>query len=394
MQRYWIVVLVLGLWVGIGSAQGDKTETLLMGGGHVITVPVEWQFSHDTGNGFFWETNDSIIRIRHYDLFSQASFEISDLNGLLDLLVVIAFGEPEIDESAIKPLDFGAYTGIEYAYEASSEGEGFTRLIQAYMADNGFFYAGYIRPISGYDLNQEDVLAMQTALMTITVQDSYRMHEGTQYQIPDGWQLTGDYNGVYGLSSVSNGELDIELTLWTGFGAVLGFDQFGAVLTYFSDGYTFVGFPDMINDEDLHPVWYAGIEGVRYTQYSGIPNDRGTFSRMLMQFNLQNNSIIVVSVSSLYADSNLDPIGDILNTLVAGTDVVCGLYAEAGTPIYTHPSTDAEIVRTTDEEDLIAMARQQNDALIWFEVAGGYVNTDDVDHDYNSCLPLPLIVTN
>lgn len=390
MRRLALLICIVLVQAGMGFTQNDDTQTIPLGGAFTITVPDNWEETQNSGNGYYWDTEDSMIRIRLYDLQDKTEFAIPDLDALLDVLAIGVFGAREIDEDAIESMEFGDYEGIAYEFEEISAGVRYMRQIQGYVADNDFIFGGYIRPKTGLELNEDDVNAMQEALGTIALQDTYIMHEGTQYDIVDGWDLTSDHNGNFVISNVNNGELDLEIALWPGYGAMAGFEDIGGLLNYYYTREAFYGFNPPYDSSKLEPVRVAGFDAISYVQNPDRVNDRGTYSRAIIELILPNNGVITVIVASNSPDADIEDMYDVLDTIVPGTKLVCGLFAEPGIRIRSEPTTNSELVRTTEQETLIAVSQLKDSAgYTWFDVTEGYVRSDVIFHEQKACQPIP-----
>jgi hypothetical protein len=92
----------------------DDTETVALSGAFDITIPSNWKFDSQNGVGYFWKTDDSLIRVRTYSPYAQVVFEVENMNDLLEFLVVDAFESREFNIDQIETVAFGEYEGLSY----------------------------------------------------------------------------------------------------------------------------------------------------------------------------------------------------------------------------------------------------------------------------------------
>jgi hypothetical protein len=388
-MRFTVIVLLALLLLVPVAAQDDLVE-IPLGGAYAITIPEDWEETENSGNGYYWETDSSIIRIRQYGPVDQIEFGIDGLEGLLELLAIDIFGARSVDTDAIQAIDFGDYEGVNYTFEEVSEGNRYMRTILAYISDDNFIITGYIRPLSGHDLNEDDVNSMKAALETVVQQDTYIMHEGTQFDIIEGWELTRDYNGDFVITDLTNGTLHIAINLWPGYGAMVGFDEPGGLLAYaFTNGDTFDDYGSFDRSK-MGTTRVAGFDAILYTHNADRLNARGTYPRSVIELILPNNGVLTAAISSATPDEPIDAVYEVLDIIQPGTQLVCALFADPGIRIRAAASTDSELVRQTEDETLIAVSKTVDSAgNTWFDITEGWVRSDVIYHEQAACAPIP-----
>jgi hypothetical protein len=102
-MRFTVFVL-LALLLLVPVAAQDNMVEIPLSGAYAITIPEDWEETENSGNGYYWETDSSIIRIRQYGPVDQIEFGIDGLEGLLELLAIEIFGARSVDTDAIQTM--------------------------------------------------------------------------------------------------------------------------------------------------------------------------------------------------------------------------------------------------------------------------------------------------
>jgi hypothetical protein len=354
-----------------------------------VTVPEAWDVKQITGEGYYWTTDDSILRIRQYSPAVQELFEINDLEAFLEYLVTEAFDMPDFDDDVVSEVSLGDYEGLSYSFEQTEEGNTFTRTVFAYQMEEGFVIAGNIRPQEGGEPNEDELAELQTALPTVQLGDVFNFYEGTVLEIPDDWELTHLTNTVYARIYAKNEGVQMQLILWPGYAAIAGIENVRDFLpwAYDKDNYELI---ERFDPDKMQALSIAGVDAQRYDFEPESLNENQSYDRALLVFELPNNSAFTAFVTSENPDDSIDNVIDLLDTLVAGRQFVCPLFADPGIRIRSEPDTNSELVRQTDEETLVAFNTTSDDSgNTWFNVGEGYIRSDVIYYEQNPCDDIP-----
>lgn len=388
-MRVLLIILCL-LMSGFTVLAQEDTETVTMSGAFTFSYTEDWTVDSEDGNGFFFLTEDSSIRIRTYSPRTQAFFEleVANLEAMMEWFVTDVFETRGFDEDAVETVSFGDYEGLKYLYEEQSEGDEYQRAIFIYSVENDFVVAGYIRPIADGALNTDDVDALQAAMSTVIVQDTFTFYEGTTVEIPDGWQLYDAYNATYAGAGVTNGDLSMRITLSPGWGAITGLEEPDNFLAYiYEDRFIEIS---PFSRARLQETRVAGYDAFYYPIESDRVNSDGMFERGIIVFIIPNNSAFDVQITSTSPNESIEPVYEVLDTLEAGTRIVCTLFADPGIRIREEPATNSAIVRETDDEGLVALSTTTDSGgFVWFNVGEGWVRSDVIYYEQNACADLP-----
>ena len=79
-----------------------------------------------------------------------------------------------------------------------------------------------------------------------------------------------------------------------------------------------------------------------------------------------------------------------LDTFRPGNRLVCPLFADPGVRIRARATTTSDLVRQTDNETLIAISKTTGaDGYTWFNVTEGWVRSDVIFFEQNTCRDIP-----
>ncbi len=356
-----------------------------------VTVPENWMYTGRMTTGAYWETANSLIRIRTHGPHYREWFDTpTELDLFLEYMVTNVYDIRTFDAESIEAISFGDYEGIAYSTEMNEAGNRFERRVMLYMLENDFIVLGYIQPLSGYEVDAEDAAALQTVMATVTARNTARFFEGTELDIPDGWQLWHDQNTVFSLLLLRNGNLIVDIGMRPRYAAIAGFEKPADLLAYMvsgNDTYE-IGNWDPNRIEDIR---LAGFDGAFFPYETDHLNSLGYFNRAIIMLPLStNDTVLEVIVSSVALDDSLEPVFDLLDGVRPGHILTCMLYADPGTRIRAEATTTSDIVRTTDEENLIAWGRFTDSAgYDWFDIGEGWIRSDVIYHEYNACQGIP-----
>jgi hypothetical protein len=382
-----VVLLLSGMTV---LAQDEALVTMQLGGAFTVEVPEDWQVTEPTESGYFWETADSTIRLRTYSPYVQGIFglEIGDLPAMMEWFVTEVSETRSFDASLIETVEFGDYEGVSYTYEELIDGNRYLRTVMLYILENDFVVMGNIIPNPGAEPNEDDLAALQAAMATVEMGDTFNFYEGTTLPMPEDWQLLHDANVDFSNVIMTNEDLRFDLILWPSYGAIVGIEEPIDFLAYlfggeFSELATF-------RRDNAETTRAIGFDAVWYPIDSERLNADGLYERGVLGFILPNNSGITVQITSAAQDEPLDPVFELIDLMTPGTESVCILFADPGTRIRSEPSTNAELVRQTDDERFVGTLQTTDDAgNVWYYMGEGWVRSDVV-YDYNTCADVPF----
>lgn len=388
-----IFTLFTALLVVPVAAQ-ENTESLRLSGAFTIEVPENWTIREYSASGYFWTTKDSEIRIRTYSPRFMDWYEIErQPDRFIEHMVVNIFEVRTFNAAQVESLEFGDYLGLGYTFEDVVEGRRYLRSIFLYQIENDFIVAGYISPLTGYDLNVDDVDAMKRAMETIAIEEEFVFFEGTQFRIGDNWQLTDDINdGWYSASALISKDktIEIQFLLWPGYGAMAGLETPEGFLAWvFNRGFAYLGRFDRANAETIK---IAGFDAVLAPLAADKLNAHGTYDRAVIAAVFPtNNTILTALVSTEDREQPLDPIFGVLDTIDAGRIPVCALFASPGIRIREEATTNSPVVRQTTDEVFVATRKTtDSNGYVWFDVGEGWIRSDVIYYENNSCRDVPF----
>lgn len=386
MRRFLLIGLLMLLFVFTIAAQ--DTVDYEFAGLFTVSVPESWEIDLITGEGYFWKSDDSIIRIRSYSPFFLEDFELTELKDILEYLAIDSYEAREFDEDALEEIAIGDFEGLSYTFEQNEDGVRFNRTLLVYELESGFYIMGNIRPIEAGEVAEADLEAVLNALPTVVQSNIFNMYEGTVIEIPEGWELTHAVNAIFARLSAKKDGVELRLLLWPGYGANAGSENPLDFLPWIYRG-DFIGIepfqPSKLEEETI-----AGFDAARYEFEPETLNENETYDRALFTFDLPNNSAFTVLVVSDNPDDDIEIIFELLDTLVPGRRFVCALFADEGTRIREEPDTNSELVRQTFDETLVAFSTVDDDSgNRWFNVGEGYIRSDVIFFEQNPCNDIP-----
>jgi hypothetical protein len=385
--------LLLALWLILllsfsAVAQDEDTVEIQLSGAFYVSIPESWEVESQTGEGYYWNSEDSIIRIRTYSPFTRGFLEDTGVESTLEDLVVGGYEQRELDNDAIETFEIGDYEAISYTFEQNDEGQRFDRSIIMYEQEDGFIVAGNIRPQGEGSVDEDDLENLIAALETVSRSDVFTFYEGTTVEIPEGWVLTHDANSVFARFYAKKDGVEVRMILWPGYGVIAGFENPLDFLPWAYRG----AYDDVepFDADKLESAEIAGFDASYYEFESGNLNENGVYDRELYTFDISNNSNFTVTIVSDNTDDDTDIIFEVLDTLDPGRRFVCPLFADPGIRIRSEPDTNSELVRQTDDETLVAFSTVEDDAgNTWFNVGEGYIRSDVIFYEQNPCDEIP-----
>lgn len=374
--------------IGPSYAQSEYISAR-MASSYVIEFPANWVVQEQDGIGYFFETDDSIIRVRPYDLLSQQGFigdTAGDPEALIEWLVTDVFETREFSKSNILSRDFGDIEGLSYTYVERADGESYGRIFLLKPLDSGTIIVGYMRSREGTSLNDTDVENLTHVVTSVQLTSTIEFYEGTNLEIPEGWNVNYDYNKDFSEVRLLGEHLTVDILLWPGWGGISGLEDSDE---FFAHIYieTF-GSIEPLNRSDFQSIRIAGYEAIHDPVRNDRRNADGLFHRGFFALTLPNNSALTIEVLSEDANDSLEPIYEFLDTLQPGRTYVCPLWPDPGTRIREEASTSSPIVRATTEDDFILVAYEalrDANGYLWYRVDGGFIRSDVVWHEQSSC---------
>ena len=389
LQCLVLGLLLLPIPLSAGAQAGS--ETVSLSGAFTVDVPEDWIIDYYMASGYFWKTDSSNIRIRTYSPWFQRYHEVEDsVAGFMEHLVTNVFETRGFDRAKLETVQFGEHTGIGYTYEEILEGRRFLRAIFLYQLDNGFIVAGYISPISGHDLDENDVASLKAALATVSLQDTFIFYEGTRLDIPERWELSDDINERFAQCSLRTDTVELSIVLWPRYGAMAGLEKPIDFLAYiFNSNF---GDIERLNRSKMETTRVAGSDAALYRFSRQTVNAWGAYDRAVIAFNVPtNSSAFTVLISTQTLDEPIDSVYELLDTIQPGSKLVCALFASSGIRIREQPSTSSPVVRQTEREVLVATRKTTDSAnYVWFDVGEGWIRSDVIFYENNACAGLPV----
>jgi hypothetical protein len=183
----------------------DNTVTLSLSGAYDITVPSDWEISSKTDTGYYWTTDDSIVRVRTYTpyfLQDVAGFSDAESSEILEWVITELFEVRTFDAEQIETFQAGAYTSYGYQFQDLEEGSSIAYQLYISEIGDGTLILSYIRPQDVSELNKEDVNELFTTLGTISRRDRYVFYDGATFNLSNStWQILEE--STIGISSVN-----------------------------------------------------------------------------------------------------------------------------------------------------------------------------------------------
>ena len=389
-MRYLAIICCIALLIVPVLAQDEELVTVDLSGAFDVTIPESWEVDFQSGTGYFWESEDSTLRVRGYSPFFFVDWSVDNtIEALMEFLVVDVFNTREYDESQVEETTFGEWDGIMYTYEQLDQGRSFERTIMIADGGEGYAFVGYIVPLEGETLNPDDVADLEAAVSSITRRDEYIFYDNTTIPIPDGWAVVDDDN--YGIADValSNGDITVDITFWPRYGDIVGFEQNRDFLGYiynnsFGDNARY----DRSTAEDVR---VAGFDGIYFAYNAETLNEFDMYPIGVMTFATQpNNTYLTVDIMATEADIDLDPVYDLLDEVRPGNRNVCPIFTDPGDRIRSRPTVNSELVGETGDSVYIAVAQTiGEDGFVWFDIRDGWMRSDIVFYEVNTCENLP-----
>jgi hypothetical protein len=391
-MRFTVIVLLALLLLVPVAAQDDLVE-IPLSGAYSITVPEDWEVTSYTGAGYYWESDNSTIRIRTYSPSDLVTFEFTDIIGAFEDLVVNTFGAREFDEDALEAVTIGDYEGFSYTIDELNEGRSYQRILIIVESDNGFSFMGNLLPLEGETVDVADAAAVSDALASIAYHDTFTMYEGTEFELPEGWELLADLNNHFAFATLKKGSVELNIELWPGYGAIAGFEEPAGFLAYaFSNRFEDFADLESFDRSRMEDTQVAGFDAVQYTYIAEELGPRENYMRAVIAFKLTNNGIITATARTASMDEPFDVIYEVLDTITPGTRLVCALFADPGIRVRSEPSANSELVRQTEDEVVIALAKTVDSAgYTWFDIGEGWIRSDVIFFEQNACARIPEV---
>jgi hypothetical protein len=187
---------------------------------------------------------------------------------------------------------------------------------------------------------------------------------------------------------LTNGTLTAHLELWPGWGGITGLEKSDDFFAYVYE-FRYLEI-ESFQPSKLEAARVAGYEAAFYPVESDRVNTDGLFERGLVSVVLPNNSAFVTRITTESANEPIESVYEFLDTLDAGTRLVCVLFADPGIRIRQEPATDSPVVRETGDENVIALSTTTDaGGNVWFNVGEGFIRSDVIFYEQNACAGIP-----
>lgn len=388
-----LALMILLIHICAPTLAQTNAITMPLTGAYDITVPRAWEVDSQTSTGYYWKTPESLIRIRTYTPYFLVEFagdEQADL-ALLSRLVTETFGSRSFAEESLSEVSIGPGAGIGYRFESIEEGVRFERQVYLFEMEDGTVILAWMKPLDGFDLDDNDVDALLAALPTINRRPTYAFYDGAGFDLSDtSWRVMDEFTlGIAGVS-LSSSSVTLQISYWPRYASIAGFEKLRDFLGFIWDAnYSAQGRYSRSNATDMQ---IAGFPGIFYPFEASTVNDRDLYERGVFVFELTSNKTYVTArVMTPEINTNFDEVYAILDTFIPGNRLICPLFARPGISIREEPSTSSARVRQTDEETLIAQSETTGrDGFRWFYVGEGWIRSDVIFFEINTCRGLPV----
>lgn len=402
-MRIVLTLLVVFLLTSPLQAQ-TNLQTISLTGAYDIQVPRFWRVPNDIRQymppavrdypytGIYMTSRDSLIRIRTYSPYFLFARQLDGLylDEILEWVIIDVFEGRAFDSERITVTEFGDYSGIGYRFEAVEAGTRFEYQFYMYEMRDGSLALGYMRPLQGFDISEIDASDLVHALGTITRRDNYVFADGTEFDISDTtWQIYDEIPTGIARVLLNNGSIILSIHHWPRYAAISGFENVRDFLAYiWSANYSAHGRYD--RSSATH-VRVSGFDGVFYPFDVATQNHLNMYERGTFVFELTtNNAYVTVDIMTSDRNSEYDDLYAIVDTFRPGNRLVCPLFANPGMTIRTEPTTSSAPVRRTADEVLIAQSQVRGgDGYIWFNIQEGWIRSDVIFYELNTCEGLP-----
>ncbi|MBW4438215.1 MAG: hypothetical protein KME04_13830 [Pleurocapsa minor GSE-CHR-MK-17-07R] len=391
MKALIAILAVSFLSVSTPLVAQDNLETVRIAGSLVTEVPRDWDVVSNDGLGYFFETDNSTIRIRKYDILDQQRFEIyeQDSAGIFEWFVTDVYDTREYDPELIVETEIDGQQLLSYTFNQLISAGEYQRTIFVKRLASEFLAVGHIVSKEEGNLEEADVDDLRQAIINIQQDGQFVFLDGTSFSIGDDWGIISDINDAFAEFSVFKGSLNLRVSLWPGYGGITGLDNPVDFLAFIYDG----NYRDVepLNRAEYQDIQIAGFDAAFDPVQPGTLDSSGRYYRGFVSVITPNNGAYFGVITSEEIDSDIDPVYEVLDTMQPGRIFVCPLFAEAGIRLREEPSTNAALVRTIeDSETLIATEVVTDSAgFDWFFVGEGYVRSDVIFHEVSACSAIP-----